>query len=193
MVIIGFSGKMGSGKNYICENIFVPLMQKYYPGEPYLIMAFADQLKVNVMHHYNLSYEEVFNNKSAGTRHLLQLEGTEHGRDKFGKDVWVQYMNVWVEIYKQRGIKHFLIPDVRFQNELDWIIQKGGVVIRIVAEDRNREYFKNKNIETNSIHVSEIELDNYNFQYIINNGIMVDNKILIENCENIYKLIRNIK
>lgn len=189
MVIIGFSGKMGSGKNYICENYFIPLFNKYFPNEQILIMAFADQLKVNVMHHYNLSYNDVFNIKSSGTRKLLQIEGTENGRNIFGKDVWIEYINAWIEIYKQRGIKHFFITDVRFQNELNWIINKNGLIIRINADDRNQDYLKNKNINNDSIHISETELDNYNFKYYINNTMKETNESILLQCKNIIENI----
>ena len=62
MVIIGFTGKMGSGKNYIAEQILLPFLTSH--GYQVLTLAFADQLKIDCMTKYGLNYNDVFKDKS---------------------------------------------------------------------------------------------------------------------------------
>ena len=43
MEIFGFSGKMGSGKNYVAEKFFLPNLSK----KNSLVIGFADHLKID--------------------------------------------------------------------------------------------------------------------------------------------------
>ena len=169
MIIIGFAGKMGSGKNHFAEKIIAPLLKSQ--GHQVVILAFADQLKVELMTKYGLSYAEVFENKSASTRDLLQKEGTALGRDVRGSDIWIKYLANWTEIFAARGINYILITDVRFTNEAEWIKSKNGILVKIDAPDRHNIYCMSKNISPeNKVHQSETELDNYNaFDIVIDN------------------------
>lgn len=167
MFLIGLCGKMGVGKDYIAKHIILPHIEQS------MVICFADQLKVNTMLRNNLTYKDVYVNKSAYTRQLLQLEGTENGRDKYGQDIWIRYLDNWVNVLGNRGIKNFIITDVRFKNEIDYIRSKNGVVIKIEAPLRNRNRLDkecaNENVTT---HRSECELDalpDSVFDYVINN------------------------
>lgn len=61
-------------------------------------------------------------------RYALQLMGTEVGRDVFHKDFWViklkKYMN-------DNPDQNFVITDVRFGNEIDFVHQMNGALIEI--------------------------------------------------------------
>ena len=52
MEIFGFSGKIGSGKNYVSEKLFLPLL----PYKQTLVMALADHFKVDACSKDNLAY-----------------------------------------------------------------------------------------------------------------------------------------
>ena len=134
-MIIGIAGKMGCGKDYICNNLIVPLLKKQ--GLSFLQVSFADQIKVNVMTKNDVSFEDVYVSKSVNTRRLLQIEGTENGRNVLGENVWINYLDNWITVYKSRGIEHFICTDVRFKNELEYIKKSGGIVIKIDAPERN--------------------------------------------------------
>ena len=43
VLLVGFSGKIGSGKDYVAKNIFLPLLEKKQKIK-YAILAFADSL-----------------------------------------------------------------------------------------------------------------------------------------------------
>lgn len=173
-MLIGISGKMGSGKDYVCQNLINPLMNKY--NKRCLQVSFADQIKVNVMTKYDVPFCDVYLDKTNETRTLLQQEGTERGRDIFGKDIWIKYLHNWISVYKSRGIHSFVCPDVRFKNELEYIKSQGGIVIRINAPKRNLQRLEQESGGDKNIkhilqsHISECDLDNYNdFDLVIDN------------------------
>ncbi len=182
-MIIGISGKMGCGKDYICNNLIIPLLKKL--DKCYLQVSFADQLKINAMTKSNMSFDEVYINKTTHSRKLLQREGTELGRNVYGKDIWIKYLDNWISLYKFRGIENFICTDVRFLNEIEYIKQKGGIIIRIISKTRNLQRLEfesngNKNIMSMlQEHPSECDLDNLpddSFDIVLQNEIGQDLK-----------------
>lgn len=165
-IIIGVTGKLGSGKDYITNNVIIPVLEKM--NYRYLQCAFADQIKVNVMTKNNISYEDVYENKTKESRRLLQFEGTEIGRS-YNRNIWVNYMDNWMKVHSSRGINVFVISDVRFKNEYEFIKNNSqiGLVVKIVAPKRNESRLlkeSNGDMEVyNSIskHASECDLDDY--------------------------------
>ncbi len=61
-------------------------------------------------------------------RLALQLLGTEVGRDVFHKDFWVIKMKRYM---LNNPKQNFVITDVRFQNEIEFVHSMGGVLIEI--------------------------------------------------------------
>lgn len=161
--IIGFSGKMGVGKNYIAENIAAELFDDnfrvYY-------LAFAEQMKLEIAARYpEFDYENLFINKTAAARKLLQEYATEFGREVFGDDMWIYALNMRLHLlYKTQipgKINIYIITDVRFHNEAKWIEDNGGLLIRVEAPQRGAPGA--------TTHVSETELDDYPFKFRLNN------------------------
>lgn len=195
-MIIGISGKIGSGKNYIAENLIGKKLEEkeYIP----IYLAFADQIKVEFYSRnklLNLNYDNLFVNKTKEIRKELQIYGTDIGRSQ--KDtVWIDALDMWIQIFLNRWTMKmkpvFIITDVRFENEAEYIKNKNGLLVRIEASKRNEQKLlqeSNGDIEIlNSIknHKSETSLDNYNgFDLVINNDY-----VSIEEIENeIKKLI----
>lgn len=185
-IIIGITGKLGSGKDYIANNVVIPVLEKYASSSKdmgkFMQCAFADQIKVNVMTKNNIPYNDVYENKTSISRQLLQKEGTDIGRKK-DKDIWIRYLNNWMKVYYNRGISVFVVTDVRFKNEYDFVKcnkDAFGVIIKVVAEKRNTNRLiaeSGGNIslyEKISEHPSECELDNLRdeqFDLIIKNDI----------------------
>jgi phosphomevalonate kinase len=180
MFLIGLSGKMGCGKDYIANKYIIPYLES--KGRKTMIWSFADQIKVNAMVKYNITYKNVYIEKSKFTRTLLQKEGTEFGRDKYGKDIWIKYLDAWSEIMGHKNVDALIITDVRFLNEIEYIKGKKGMIIRIDADDRNEIRLQKESNGDNNIytaiktHISECELDKCtDFDYVINNR--TDNNI----------------
>jgi hypothetical protein len=102
-------------------------------------------------------------------REFLQKLGTEAMRNGLHPDTWVNALMSEFIPYSAIGSQYeevaskWIITDTRFPNEARAIKQRGGVVIRI-----------NRSIDNGS-HPSETALDNYSFDYIIdNNGTIED-------------------
>ena len=64
-------------------------------------------------------------------RKMLQMMGTEAGRDVFHKDIWIYALEKKIEQHSNIGYKNIVIPDVRFPNEIDFIHSKGGFIVRV--------------------------------------------------------------
>jgi len=190
-ILIGLSGKMGVGKDYIAQNIILPYLEKR--NIKTLIIAFADQIKVNTSVKNNISLSKMYDTKNEDIRKLLQKEGTENGRDKYGNNIWIDYVDKWTDVYSKKGIQAFIITDCRFKNEVDYIKKNNGVIIRIEAPLRNKErIYKEKNSLEIQKHISEIDLDDYKFDNIINNDYISneENELINKNIKNnIYKIL----
>ena len=179
MRIIGIAGKMGSGKDYIANNIIIPYLELKL-NQSYLPFCFADQIKINIMSKMNITYHDVYVEKTNITRNLLQQEGTENGRLVYGEDIWIKYFDNWVKIFKNRGIKNIITTDCRFKNELQYIKNQGGIIIKLVAPLRNDQRLKRESNGDEAIykslqnHSSECDLDTLDdaeFDLIIDNDI----------------------
>jgi len=215
--IIGFSGKIGVGKNYICENIIGK--QLYELGYQIHFIGFGDFVKyevgsrlekttcvdTNFITKMNEVYEGLFINKKKEIRRILQIYATEISRN--GSDIvldtendivlhnepniWVKsaHLNIMNIISKSYNpLKDiFIITDIRFLNEIEYIKMNGGLLVRINADKRNHHklveeaYKSNKDISSSELesflskaklHVSETSLDSdcdSNFDVIIQN------------------------
>lgn len=174
-LLIGITGKLGSGKDYITNNVILPIIRE--KKLPYLQCAFADQLKINVMSKYNICYQDMFEKKTQQSRLLLQQEGTDVGR-KLDQDMWIKYLDSWINIYNSRGIEVFVISDVRFRNEYQYVLSKGGIMIKVVAPYRNKRRLWQEcqgcweTYDKIKSHPSECDLDDYKdncYSMIVNN------------------------
>ena len=174
--IIGLAGCAGVGKDYIIQNKLVPILER--DNKRWIQLAFADQIKVNAMTRHNLSYNDLYVEKTTESRRYLQDEGTERGRNVYGADIWVKTLEAWCNIFEARGTEIVLISDVRFIEEINWIRERGGTLVYINAPMRNKERLMkeaNNNPATYRDlynHSSERILDTLTedqYDYVINN------------------------
>lgn len=118
--------------------------------------------------------------KEFSPRLALQLMGTEAGRNVFHKDIWV------ISLLNRSKGKDVVVTDVRFQNEIKFIQDNGGIIIRVkrgeepewyeAAESFNRGPKKNlnwslskKKMATVQMHQSEWDWIGSEFDYVIEN------------------------
>jgi ABC-type oligopeptide transport system ATPase subunit len=110
-------------------------------------------------------------------REFLQKLGTEAMREGLHTNVWV---NALFADYKppkmsQYNPSNWIITDMRFPNEMEAVVEKGGITIRVVRPGT-----------VTGEHPSEIALDGHTMHYeIINDGTIEDlvekvREILIE-------------
>jgi phosphomevalonate kinase len=164
MVLIGLCGKMGCGKDFLANRYIIPFIEKTLQ-QRCMKFSFADQIKVNVMTKGNIAFDDVFTQKTEVTRSLLQEEGTESGRNVYGKDIWVDYHKSWSKVFESRGVQNIITCDVRFKNEIDYIRNANGILIKVVAPTRNQARLEQEtqndviSIQKIKQHESERDLD----------------------------------
>lgn len=170
--IYGFSGKLGSGKNFIAEGVFAKMM----PLRQTAVLALADEIKITGIVRHGLDRDKCFSSKDEHTRKVMQRIGTEEGRNVFGEDIWINYLKEWILLLASRGTRRFIITDVRFKNEFDALKSWGATMIRVDAPERNGIALEKESkgdplvLQTISSHQSEIDLDSgRRFDYTINN------------------------
>lgn len=158
MTLIGFLGKKHRGKDTCCDYI----VEKY----GYKSNSFAGPLKRGIQEWFGFSdnqlftelKEEIDENWGISPRKAFQLIGTELGRNIIPKllpnlntSFWIKSFDIWYEKNKNLDI---VVSDVRFQDEVDYIRSKGGIIIKITRKECD-EY---EIVETD-LHKSEIEID----------------------------------
>ena len=251
-MVVGISGKIGSGKDTIGEIIrflwdientkdgqyltvddFIEAPSDVDYSNPYEIKKYAGKLKDIACLLIGCTREQLedreFKEKPIGPewmkwftedglppkknhagvgevltpRKLLQLLGTEAGRNIIHPNIWV---NALFANYKKiaynwdcdgnttvEGYPKWIITDVRFPNEAQAIKDRGGIVIRV---NRNKQCGSCENIfignaecpacgsgnwvygNIDSNHTSETALDDYDgFDYVIENDGTVQDLI----------------
>ena len=121
-MIIGICGHKGSGKDYLGAIL------KEFTG--FKVVHFADPIKDILCDLFKISKDELNELKNSedskilGTnmRSILQVFGTNIMQRFCGKRIWVDL------VLKEDNL---IISDVRFQHEVDAILEKGGFVIKL--------------------------------------------------------------
>jgi hypothetical protein len=145
-------------------------------------------------------------------RELLQIVGTDLFRNKFHEDTWINALFVdykawgqyeYSEMYlkehpNSKGTElmfpNWVITDLRFPNEAKAIKDRDGIIIRInrpiVKDDGRWSKYKHVMLQTKHNHSSETSLDDYNFDYTIDNNTTIEE--LVEKVKVILKDIKLI-
>lgn len=161
MLIIGITGKLGTGKDYVANHIIKPTLKSL--GLEFIHIAFADAIKIEVMATHNITFNECYIRKTDTTRRLLQTVGTS--QREINPNIWINHVKAWIDIQESRGVKAIIISDCRFLNEYEFIKSKGGIVIQVIAPNRNHERLlqeSNGSIDiyrSISTHISETDLE----------------------------------
>ena len=165
-LIIGIVGKKSHGKDTIADMI----VSRY----GYHKISFADPLKEGCRHIFGLADEQLYGSAKdlvddfwmVTPRELLQYIGTELLRNQLhnimphiGNAIWIQRLEK--TLINNPDI-NYVIPDIRFQNELDMLRNHSAIIIKVVRPI----------IRSDDMHVSEISVDSIKGfdKYVINNG-----------------------
>lgn len=186
--MIGVSGWAGAGKDTVADTLtFFFEFKKMAFADPLREMAMAidpivaieltkDTVERENGHPWDFirysdalaryGYNEAKLMFGGEIRRFLQKLGTEAVRDVLGGDTWTKLAmeRAWAHMFHHgegEGVVHGVsIADTRFRNEADVIVSDGkGVVIRV-----NRP-----GVGPASDHISEHDLDDWNFDWIIEN------------------------
>ena len=157
MKVITISGYAEAGKDTVANQIKWQLEDDMFDVRV-VIIHYADLLK-----HICKSYFGWDGIKDEYGRAILQHVGTDVVRAK-DKDYWVRFVVDFLKMFEDEW-DYALIPDCRFPNEADMIKSVfDGLAIKVV-----RPGYKNHLTDEQRHHASETSMDNYQFNYIINN------------------------
>ena len=150
-IIIGFVGYKRSGKDTAAACLKAMLPSKQYP---IVVRAgFADEVKAEIAEALGSTVEYIEANKTRPeVRKLLQWWGTDLRREQ-DSNYWIKRLeNKIAAIPTLKDERHvFLVPDIRFHNEADWIRQQGGYLIKV-----NRAGLVNIDTHASEANVSSI-------------------------------------
>jgi hypothetical protein len=136
--IIGFIGRQGAGKDYACDYLvkhygFIKIGFSdgvYAAAEalnPWIRLPSGTYAKLkDVIYVYGW---DAAKRQIPEIRELLQKVGTEAGRDIHHPDLWVHKTARTIKYHNS-----YVIRDVRFQNEIDYIRSQGGVLVGITSD-----------------------------------------------------------
>lgn len=145
--LIGICGHAGAGKDTVGDYLNKTRDNTYK-------LAFADPLKeaasamfgIPILEFYDSDYKEVPNDFwGVSPRAIAQFFGTEMVRENLGRLLPDVAENFWVTrmIHRLTGqgeqVEYdeddvVVITDVRFQNEYDWIVSQGGIIIHLTRD-----------------------------------------------------------
>lgn len=181
MLIGLYAPQMNSGKSTVANIL------KDFHG--FQINSFATPIKSMVLGiFYCLGYEDwitgemVFGDSKetvipelgVSTRYLMQTLGTEWGRNMIDQDIWIKILEDRLGKSSLGNYTlDFVIDDVRFENEAQWIKDSGGFLVKVLRPDAE---------ELENSHASEGNLDNWKFDgIIINNGSVDELRVKVLN------------
>lgn len=186
-MLIGISGKIGSGKNALAD-----LIQQEYSDKHFEIKALADKLKKVSSLILNLPLELMYSqegknmflgewNMSIGE--FQQKLGTEAIRENLHNNTWIFSL-----LGEYSYNKNWLVADVRFKNEAQEIKKRKGLLIRINGDPMDI----NKNSNRDHSHISETDLDDWSdWDLIIKNRFpMINLKREVINLKNIFPCLK---
>lgn len=152
---VAISGKSRAGKDTTAEFICAYISAQQ---EPYKCVSFAKAL-------YDCTrfVQGVLGKPVEKDPKLLQFMG-EGLRQYYGKDVFVNVVKSIIESTPSH--ESIIVTDLRYKNEYALLKDLGFTTIRVNRKDRH--------IDRDPIHISEIDLDDAEFDYVINNDGSLD-------------------
>lgn len=129
-LLLGITGKAGSGKDTVADY----LKANYN----FRSVAFAGPLKNGVKAMFNLTdkdldhplKEQVIPYIGKSPRQLMQLLGTEYGRNLVHEDLWLLLAANQIKKHRDDGY-NVVLTDCRFDNEADFVRYSEGKVIHV--------------------------------------------------------------
>lgn len=130
--LVGLCGNAGVGKDTFALPFHYRGFKQYaFAGPVKRCAAAAFGISEDYFHERDLK-EEPHPYWKKSPREIAQLIGTELFRKQFGNDFWIRRMELQLilDFDSQEDVKA-VISDVRFQNEAQWILDSGGILVHL--------------------------------------------------------------
>jgi hypothetical protein len=130
--IIGLAGPAGSGKDTVRHILEL--------SHDFAGLAFAEPIRAMVrelLTSNGCSDDYITNRELKETpipglgvsaRHMMQTLGTEWARKCLAEDFWLKLAATYMADLRGQGYRQFVISDVRFANEAEWVRAQGGEI-----------------------------------------------------------------
>lgn len=136
MKIVGLSGLARSGKDTLASYLV--------EHHGFVRIGLADPLRKFVSDITGIPLEELMDGPTKETplewlsghspRVLMQTLGTEWGRNLIDEEMWLKVAQQAIRRARQSGAPGVVIPDIRFDNEAEFVHSLGGGVFRVVRD-----------------------------------------------------------
>lgn len=136
-LLIGLAGLARYGKDTAAQHLV--------NNHNFQCYAFADPLRDGLMHILNLSPCDFEGDRkelplpaiNRSPRELMQLLGTEWGRNLVHPDLWLilAAQNLDLLARTHDSAQGFVVSDLRFENEAAFIRDRGGIVVHLKRSD----------------------------------------------------------
>lgn len=170
-MIVMISGKQGSGKSSASDGLAKILeersilnrVKRYRFADP--LYKMHDAVRKILQEIGVTSYD--FNNTDGN---LLQMIGTDWGRNTVSKDMWIKAAQnryeTFVSVSSKLSTNYFIIDDLRMKNEFEAF---NALRIRLECPEEVRK-LRARKWRTNTTHQSETDLDDWvdKFDLIVN-------------------------
>ena len=155
------SGKSQSGKDTFGRILKEQLEMQ---NKKVLLIHFADPVKWLARDFFNWD-----GNKDIEGRHLLQWIGTDTMRKKY-PSYWAEIIAKFISTY-EAYFDYCLICDWRFKNEFETVCDynQNVITVRINRYQNNENYYNPNMTLEQRWHISECEIDDFPFEWIIEN------------------------
>lgn len=136
-LIIGLHGRARSGKDTVARYLANHLALLSYAFADPLKQALAGLFHLTQAHLEGELKETPLPGIGKSPRELMQLLGTEWGRDMVHPQLWLLLaeQNLQLLAEHHQDMHGVVIRDVRFENEAEWLRSKGGVIVHLVRPD----------------------------------------------------------
>lgn len=173
--IIALTGPAGCGKDLVSE-IMTTQMLRRDPNVKLRSLSFASPIKEAVAAILGCRVEDFedrsfkegslldSHNLDTSPRIMMQLMGDQYARQMIDDQIWIKIAEQRLDAAEDQGVDYMFITDCRYENEQEWILDNGGVVI----------YVDRQAVDPVAAHASEAGLSNPPCFIIDNNGSIDD-------------------
>lgn len=190
-MLIGIVGKARSGKDTFAEMLASELFD--VTRKKYVLMAYAQELKLRVQKDFDLSYDQLWGNlkEEYDKRYHKNRGNSIAGRRDYSEikeNFWTprEIMQAYGEFYRSvdhefwvknlfrviedKKYSNVILTDVRHPNEADPVIERNGYIIKVTSDREDKPNIHGSN------HISETAMDDYNKIdfYVHNDGTLED-------------------